>query len=213
MLSVCQCGGAIISKKHKKVKNFSINYNKKNYRKWLVSRPHTDKKRNPTAPKIIDFPKRFFLSSSSASFYLRSFSNTKAIIHQYNVKTHITHNFCLFLFDVERQLAAAEREVFLLLQFPFIFLLSPLPNSHACEWFFFWSWKNAFWWGKKKWCGSFLFNATQTLVGLLYVFIPKKKIVCSNKRNSLPLNLYFAELLCVWEREREEKAKDSLKCG
>lgn len=173
----------------------------------MVSRPHTDKK-NPTAPKIIDFPKRFFLSSSSASFYLRSFSNTKAIIHQYNVKTHITHNFCLFLFDVERQPAAAEREVFLLLQFPFIFLLSPLPNSHACEWFFFGAEKTLFDEAKKSDVVRSSLMQHKHSSGCC-MFSSPKKIVCSNKRNSLPLNLYFAELLCVWERGRKRQKTHS----
>lgn len=111
----------------------------------------------PTAPKIIDFPKRGFPPSF---FYLRRFPNTKAIIHQYHYITHITIFLRFAIWRKKRQPTAKARAAARFsyyYHFSLHFSFSPLSlnsySSRYCRWRMLKC--NVFWWER---FGSFLFN-------------------------------------------------------
>lgn len=174
----------------------------------MVSRPHTDKKGEIQLPQRLSiFPRGFSFLLLLPLFIYVVFQTQKQLFTN-TTSRHTLHTIFAFSYLTWKGSQQQQSERFsYYYNFP-SFFFSRLCLTHMLANDFFWSWKNAFWWGKKKWCGSFLFNATQTLVGLLYVFIPKKKSYVATKE--IPCHwIYTSQSYCVYERERKRQKTHS----
>lgn len=132
----------------------------------LVSRPHTDKKRrNPTAPKIIDFPKRVFFSSSCLSFFIYVVFQTQKQLFTNTTPKHTLHTIFAFSYLTWKGSQQQQSE-----RFSYYYNFPSFFFSRLCLT------RMVFLKLKKRFLMK-LFNATQTLVGLLH---PQQQ------KNSLP---------------------------